>query len=69
MACDFTLASDLARFETEWRAAVTPDIPFFLFVLLEDIGTTIIVVAALLVFLGWVRWRMRRERAMKSLGE
>lgn len=59
----------LARFESDWREAVTPSVPFFLFVLLENIGTTLIVTGAVLVFFGWLRLRLRRERAMRSLGE
>ena len=40
--------------------------PFFV---LENIELTLLVVGALIVVAGWIRWRLRREKAMQSLGE
>lgn len=59
----------LAVFESEWRAAVTPSMPFFLFVMLENLEVTLLSFAALLVVAGYIRVRLRREKAMQSLGE
>jgi len=59
---------ELAEFEEAWRADVTPSLPFVLFVLLENIELTLLVVGALLAALGYARWRWRREKAMDALG-
>ena len=46
-----------------------PRLPFLLFVLLENFQLTLLVIAALIVVAGYIRWRLRREKAMQSLGE
>jgi hypothetical protein len=58
----------LDDFERSLRTEVTPSLPFWLFVLAENIDLTLLFVGALLVALGYLRWRLRRERAMSSLG-
>jgi len=57
----------LEKFEAEWRADVTPWLPFWLYLFVSDIGLTLLWAGALLVFLGWLRRRLRRERDMASL--
>ncbi|MHC4547966.1 MAG: peptidase MA family metallohydrolase [Planctomycetota bacterium] len=59
----------LDGFERQWRASVTPRIPFVLFVILENIELALICFGALLVVGGYVRWRLRRSRAMEELEE
>lgn len=59
--------STLAAFEERWREAITPPVPFVLYLLFENIGLTLLCFGGLLVFAGWVRWRLRREKAMRSL--
>jgi len=59
--------ADLDEFETRWRRSVTPRLPYLLYVLLENIDLTLMFFGALVVVLGYVRWRMRRERALRSL--
>lgn len=58
----------LEDFEREWRDDVTPSAPLWLFVLAENLEITLICAAAALAALGYLRWRLRRERAMASLG-
>lgn len=57
----------LERFEAEFRESVTPAIPFWLYVLVEDLELTLLVLGALLVAGAYVAWRLRRERAMQGL--
>ena len=57
----------LGLFEKEWRASVTPKIPFWLFVILENIELALLCFGALIVAGGYVAWRLRRERAMQRL--
>ena len=59
----------LEQFEAEWRASVTPSLPFLLFVLLENLELTLLSASALIVAIAYAIWRLRRERAMASLGE
>lgn len=59
--------TSLAEFEDQWRRAVTPPVPFLVYLLFENIGLSLLVVGAGLVFLGWLRRRLRRERDMRSL--
>ncbi len=59
----------LDEFETRWRREVTPRLPFLLFVLLENFQLTLLVIGALIVVAGYIRLRLRREKAMQSLGE
>ena len=59
----------LDEFEARWRKEVTPRLPFLLFVLLENFHLTLLVIGALIVVVGYIRWRLRRERAMRSLDE
>jgi hypothetical protein len=54
-------------FEAEWRAEVTPVLPFWLYVIVADFGLALLWFGAVLVFIGWLRRRLRRERAMASL--
>jgi len=58
----------LQAFEQEWRRTVTPRLPWLLFVLLQNIEVTVLSIGALAVVIGYIRWRIRRERAMQSLG-
>lgn len=58
----------LADFERRWREEVTPRMPFWLFFLAENLELTLLCTAALLAALGYLRWRLRRERAMAALG-
>ena len=57
------------EFEAEWRAEITPPLPFWLYVIVADFGLALLWIGAVLVFLGWLRKRMRRERAMQSLDQ
>jgi len=59
----------LGEFEARWRLEVTPRLPLWLFVLLENLELALLCLGGLLVFAGWVRWRRRRENALRSLGE
>ncbi len=58
----------LEDFERRWRDEVTPALPFWLFVIAENLDLALLFVGALLVALGYLRWRLRRERAMSGLG-
>jgi hypothetical protein len=58
----------LDSFEAGFRESVTPRVPLWLLVLVEDLGLTLLVVSALLVVVGYVAWRLRRQRALESLG-
>lgn len=58
----------LDAFETRWREEVTPRLPFWLFVIFENSELSLLCLAALLAALGYLRWRIRRERAMSALG-
>ncbi len=58
----------LDDFERSLRAEVTPALPFWLFVIAENLELALLFLAALLAALGYVRWRLRRERAMSALG-
>jgi hypothetical protein len=55
-------------FERKWREEVTPRLPFWLFVLAQNLELTLLCFAALLAAAGYLRWRLRRERAMAALG-
>ena len=55
-------------FENDWRKSVTPRLPLWLYLPLQNIELTLLCLGALAVVLGYVRWRFRRERAMASLG-
>jgi hypothetical protein len=57
----------LDEFEERWRRAVTPPVPFLVYLLFENIGLSLLVAGAGLVFVGWIRRRLRRERDMSSL--
>jgi hypothetical protein len=57
----------LASFEAAWRKQVTPWLPFWLYLFVSDIGLSVIWIGAALVFFGWLRRRLRRERALRSL--
>ncbi len=56
-----------AEFQADWREAVTPGIPWWLFVLWERLDWALLAFGAVLVAGAYVRWRLRRERAMQSL--
>jgi len=57
----------LASFEERWRAEVTPALPFWLFVVVENFDLALLFFCAILAALGYARWRVRRERAMSGL--
>jgi len=59
---------DLGSFEARWRKEVTPALPFWLFVIYENVDLALLCAAGLLAALGYLRWRLRRERAMSGLG-
>ena len=59
--------TSLAEFEESWRLEITPPVPFLVYLLFENLATSLIVAGAGLVFLGWLRRRLRRERDMSSL--
>lgn len=58
----------LDGFEERWRDEVTPALPFWIFVVVEQFDLALLFLCAVLVALGYLRWRIRRERAMASLG-
>ena len=58
----------LGDFESRWRAEVTPKIPLWLFVIVENLDLALFFFGALLVAGAYARWRFRRERAMAALG-
>ena len=57
----------LQEFEDRWRESVTPRVPFIIYLIFEHLGLALLTAGGLLVFAGWLRWRLRRERAMASL--
>jgi len=57
----------LALFEREWRSRITPSLPFWLFVLLENLELALLCAGALVVALGYLRYRLRREAALARL--
>jgi hypothetical protein len=58
----------LELFEQRWRSEVTPALPLWLFLLVENFDLALLCSAALLVAVGYARWRLRRARAMAALG-
>ena len=62
-----TTGEPLARFESVWRKQVTPWLPFWLYLFVSNLGLSLLWFGALLVFIGWLRRRLRRERDMASL--
>jgi hypothetical protein len=58
----------LSAFEERWREEVTPALPFWLFVIVENFELSLLFFCAILAALGYLRWRLRRERAMAGLG-
>jgi hypothetical protein len=58
----------LASFEERWRAEVTPALPFWLYVVVENFDLALLFFCAVLAAVGYLRWRLRRERAMSGLG-
>jgi hypothetical protein len=63
-----TTGEALPDFERRWRAEITPRLPFWLFFLAQNLEVTLICSAALLAAVGYLLWRLRRERAMAALG-
>jgi len=57
----------LDEFESRWRRSVTPRVPFLIYVVLENLELALMFFAALVVIVGYVRWRLRRERALRGL--
>lgn len=64
-----TTGERLDDFEKDWRASVTPKLPFLIWILLENIQMTLFFVCALIVFAAWVRYRIRRPRELAKLDE
>jgi hypothetical protein len=58
----------LPAFEERFRKEVTPVLPFWLYLIVENLELSILCAAGVLVILGYIRWRIRRERAMSALG-
>jgi len=59
---------NLSEFESEWRDDLMPGVPYLVFILLENIETTLFFFAALLVLFAWLRWRLyRRRRELEAL--
>lgn len=54
-------------FEERWRDHITPSMPFLAYLLLQNIGSTLIVFGAFLVFIGWLIRRLRRRREFDAL--
>ncbi|MGH7162336.1 MAG: hypothetical protein ACREID_02545 [Planctomycetota bacterium] len=59
----------VADFEARWRDGVTPRVPFAIFILLENIDLTLLALGAVLLVAGYVRYRVKRGRALDRLGE
>lgn len=59
---------NLETFEATWREEITPWLPFWIYLFVSDIGLSLIWIGAVLVFLGWLRRRLKREKAMQALG-
>lgn len=59
----------LAAFEERWREAMTPSVPFLVFIVLENFELALFSFGALLVAGWYLVWRLRRERAMAALGD
>jgi len=57
----------LDDFEAAWRADVTPPVPLLVYILFENIELTLLALGGFLAAAGYLRWRLRRERAMRSL--
>lgn len=58
----------LPAFEGRWRDEVTPALPFWLFVVVENLELSLLFLSAILAAVGYAQWRLRRERAMSGLG-
>ncbi len=58
----------LDDFERRLVEEITPALPFWLFVIVENLELALLTLAALLAAAGYLRWRLRRERAMSALG-
>jgi hypothetical protein len=56
-----------AEFEQQFRERVTPKIPFLLYILLQNLEVSLLALGGVVIAIGYVRWRLRRERAMASL--
>ena len=59
----------LEDFEEDWRESVTPQLPFLLWILLENLEVTLFFLCALVVFAAWVGYRIRRPRELAKLDE
>jgi hypothetical protein len=55
-------------FERRWRDEITPGMPLWLFLIVENFDLALLCGAALLVALGYLRWRLKRASAMAALG-
>ena len=58
----------VAEFEGAWRASVTPRLPFTLYVVLENLDLALLFLGGLLLAAGFLRYRLRRRRALRALG-
>jgi len=63
-----TAGESIEEFEQAWRASITPGIPFFLYVILQEMELALLFFGALLVAAGFLRYRIRRRRALEELG-
>ncbi|MHC4971073.1 MAG: peptidase MA family metallohydrolase [Planctomycetota bacterium] len=59
----------LDEFEERWRESITPALPLYLYVMLENIELTLLCFGALLVVGGYIRVRLRRPRELEQLGD
>ena len=58
----------LSVFEARWRDEITPALPLLLYVVLENFELALLCFGAVVVAVGYLRWRLRRERSMTALG-
>jgi hypothetical protein len=59
----------VADFERAWRAAVTPSLPFPLYVVLENLDLALLCFGAVLLTAGFLRYLRRRRSALAALDE
>ncbi|NJN14515.1 MAG: hypothetical protein HC813_02490 [Planctomycetes bacterium] len=57
----------LGSFDRRWRERMTPGIPLWLFLMLENLELTLLCFGAFAVVAGYIRYRWRREAALARL--